>query len=152
MVSVARATVEGMTASEDIMTAIAEAVRSRDNEQLQRLWAQIGPAGDPLQRVALAHYMADLQDSGADSLTWDLRALEAADALPVPGYQPSLHLNVADGYRRVGDFDAASRHLDIARSHLGALDNDRYGQTIRSGIDHVAEALTSGSTERLLSN
>ena len=47
---------------------------------LEALWEDIGGEdGDPLHRCAIAHAMADVQDDPADELTWDLRALAAAD-------------------------------------------------------------------------
>ena len=42
------------------------------------LWDQVGSDdGDPVQRCAVAHWMADVQDDVQSELLWDLRALEA---------------------------------------------------------------------------
>lgn len=131
---------------------------------LAKIWEGIGTGGDPFHRCTLAHYMADLQDSAESSLDWDLRALGAAaeltddrtrahhESLQVAGFLPSLHLNVADGYRRVGDFAAAREHLSLATEFVGVLDDDGYGQTIRGGIANVSAALDARSTERLPTN
>ncbi|AGZ44218.1 hypothetical protein AFR_29785 [Actinoplanes friuliensis DSM 7358] len=84
-------------------------------------------------------------------LLWDQRALAAADvltdernaeagvALPVAGLYPSLHLNLADCYRKVGDLEHAREHLQHARAGIGALGDDEYGQLIRDGLDRLAE-------------
>nr|WP_240687376.1 hypothetical protein [Amycolatopsis suaedae] len=143
------------------MTAIATAMRAGDRQRLLELWDRIGVAGDPLHRCTLAHYLADVHDEAAESLAWDIRALDAADtltderaqrhdgALRVRGFYPSLHLNLADDYRRLGAFGPARRHLDAARERVADLPDGDYGELIRAGIEHVATALADGSTERL---
>lgn len=132
--------------------------------RLIALWDRVGVTGDPLHRCTISHYLADLCDDAAEALTWDVRALDAAGAvtddrakahhasLSVAGFYPSLHLNLADNYRRLGSFAAATQHLGEARRRLGVLADDTYGQTVRAGIDHVAAALAAGSTERLQSH
>lgn len=115
------------------MDAIGTAVlRGREGDtgsarrDLLDIWFEIGAAGDPFHRCTLAHYLADLHESPAESLIWDVRALDAADALSderaqryhaglrVAGFYPSLHLNIADDLRRLGAFGAAAEHLDRA--------------------------------------
>ena len=142
------------------MEAITEAVtlgRSGEvdtaRDLLLKLWREIGVLGDPLHRCALAHHLADLYDDPVESLVWDLRALDAADAvtdervqaehagLVVAGLYPSLHLNLADDCRRLGSFDAARRHLTAAEDHAPHLDDDPYGRMIRAAIVGVAEAV-----------
>ncbi|MEU4314836.1 hypothetical protein [Nocardia sp. NPDC024068] len=149
------------------MNAITEAVtlgRSGDNaaarDRLLEIWRGIGVAGDPLHRCTLAHYLADLHDDPATALTWDIRALDAADALTddrvqrhhaslqVAGFYPSLHLNLADNYRRLGSWEAAQEQLDAARGRLDALPDDTYGAMIRTALVEVAEAVTARSTDR----
>ena len=90
---------------------------------LADLWERVGPDGDPLYRCAIAHSLADAHDDPHEELAWDLRALDAADSItderarqvgmvgPVAGFYPSLHLNLGDVYRRLGDGEAARRHL-----------------------------------------
>lgn len=87
------------------------------------IWNRIGPSGDAIHRCALAHSMADVQDDVHEELTWDLRALQAADAVgdervpqpgvtaPVSSFYPSLHLNLGDADRRIGDVQRARDHL-----------------------------------------
>jgi hypothetical protein len=98
--------------------------------------------------------MADVQDDVREELAWDLRALAAADlvtderaaqagiALPVAGLYPSLHLNVADCHRKLGDLDRARDHLQQARDTIGALGDDEYGRLIRNGLEQLARQLT----------
>ncbi|WP_296388647.1 hypothetical protein [Williamsia sp.] len=107
-----------------------------------------------------AHHLADLYDDPARALMWDVRALDAADALTddwaqhhhaslqVAGFYPSLHLNLADNLRRLGSFDAAAEHLAAARERASALPDGDYGALIRGAIDGVGESVDRRSTER----
>ncbi|EOM77208.1 hypothetical protein DW322_19575 [Rhodococcus rhodnii] len=148
-----------------VVAAIVEAVTAgRDGaagparESLLDLWATIGP---PLHRCTLAHYLADLYPDPAQALVWDIRALDAADTitdervrqhdayLHVAGFLPSLHLDVADGYRRLGSFDAAREHLENARRHGPVLADDAYGDLVRTGIEDVGAAIEARSVDRI---
>ncbi|RVW08427.1 hypothetical protein EGT67_16000 [Prescottella agglutinans] len=152
--------------TDEIMDAITRAVvlgREGDvgaaRSALVDLWAAIGPAGDALHRCTLAHYLADLYDDPAQALVWDVRALDAADALTddrvqqhhtslaVRGFYPSLHLNLADNFRRLGSFDQAQVHLDAAGRYLDALGDDEYGAMIRTAVDEVGAAVAARSVE-----
>ncbi|MBF5001704.1 hypothetical protein IRT45_31740 [Nocardia sp. BSTN01] len=154
-------------AHDPTMAAIGAAVeRGRNGEtdsartQLVELWEQIGSAGDPLHRCTLAHHLADLHTDPAQALVWDVRALDAADALTearvqshhaslhIAGFYPSLHLNLADNYRLLGSFAAAAEHIAAARRHTGALADDGYGRLIRRAIEEVAAAIEHRSTRR----
>ncbi|MQY17498.1 BAR domain-containing protein [Nocardia macrotermitis] len=156
-----------MNTTDDTMTAITVAVQhghegdpDTARRELLHLWDAMGPLGDPLHRCTLAHYLADLYDDAAQSLIWDIRALDAAAALTderarrhhpalrVRGFYPSLHLNLADNLRRLGSFDAADQHLDAAREYFDALGPDAYGEGIRSAADEVAAAVRARSTAR----
>lgn len=97
--------------------------------------------------------MADVQDDVRQELVWDRRALAAAalltDArlaqagvtLPVAGLYPSLHLNLSECYRKLGDLDRAREHLQRAQETIGTLGDDGYGQMIKDGLRQVAERL-----------
>ncbi|MEU4834773.1 hypothetical protein [Streptosporangium sp. NPDC023615] len=119
-----------------------------------RIWDDIGgEQGDPLHVCVLAHSMADVQDDVNEELMWDLRALAAVDLvtdeqvaragvpLSVAGLYPSLHLNVSDCYRKLGDLDRAREHLRQARAGIGALGDDEYGKLIKGGLEQIAEQL-----------
>src|SRR3954468_11073747 len=117
------------------------------------IWADLGPDGDPLYRVAVAHAMADLQDDPHEELAWDLRALEAVEGVsderaaaagvtgPVAAFYPSLHLNLGEDYRKVGNAEAARRHLGLGLTAAGALPDDGYGAMIRGGLEGLAQRL-----------
>ncbi|MFE9324517.1 hypothetical protein ACIHDR_09875 [Nocardia sp. NPDC052278] len=156
-----------MNAATETMAAITQAVElgrtgspEAAREALLGIWAALGPQGDPLHRCTLAHYLADLYDDAAQALCWDVRALDAADSLTderlhqhdanleVRGFYPSLHLNLADNYRRLGSFDAAQCEIGAARECVDALGDDGYGAMIRTAIDEVAEAIRTRTTAR----
>ncbi|WP_324651756.1 hypothetical protein [Georgenia sp. H159] len=125
---------------------------------LLTLWHRIGATGDALHRCTLAHHLADLCDHPAESLLWDVRALDAADALSderaeqhhaglrVAGFYPSLHLNLADDLRRLGALGAAAEHVGEAEHHASALPDGPYGDTVRTAIAEVSRAVADGDT------
>lgn len=120
---------------------------------LARLWEEVGPDGDPFHRCAISHWMADVQDDANDELVWDLRALDAARlvtqdrataggvASSVAAMYPSLHLNLGDAYRRLGEHGLALEHLRQGLQAAEALSDDGYGQMIRNGLDRLGERL-----------
>ncbi|MEO3886881.1 tetratricopeptide repeat protein [Nonomuraea sp. B5E05] len=144
------------------LTRIGQAVELHHHqgqrEAARDLFAQIwddigGEQGDPLHICVLAHSMADVQDDVQQELLWDLRALAAADsitdervahagmALPVAGLYPSLHLNLGECYRKLGDYDRAREHLEHAQATIGALGDDGYARLIKGGLDRLTERL-----------
>lgn len=119
------------------------------------LWERIGPRGDALHRCAVAHCLADVQDDPTQELAWDLLALDAARQLgderhgadligPAASLFPSLHLNLADVYLRLGDLERAALHLLDGRAATARLRSDGYRQLIDDGLDAVAERLDAG--------
>jgi hypothetical protein len=117
------------------------------------LSVELGPEGDALHRCVLAHYAADAQEDPEAELAWDLAALEAHGAIAADrvmpgglapiGFVPSLELNVAESYRRLGRLDEARRHADRAEASGGALGTDGYGAMIRGGIARLRERLSA---------
>jgi hypothetical protein len=126
--------------------------KERGRALLLQLWEDPASQGKPLRLCALGHVLADTESDIAAELEWDLRALEAATGSreaedkeavpPVPeSYLPSLHLSVANGYRRLGDLGRARRHVIFASNHIGALSDDAYGNLVRGGLRRLQAAL-----------
>ncbi|MFD0971312.1 hypothetical protein [Plantactinospora endophytica] len=128
--------------------------REAARDLFAQLWDEIGgERGDPLHVCVLAHSMADVQDDVHQELVWDQRALAAAElltdartaeagvTLPVAGLYPSLHLNLADCYRKLGDLGRAREHLQLAQARIGALGDDEYGRLIKGGLDRLTQQL-----------
>lgn len=148
----------------ETITAAVNLGRAGDVERARRdlfaLWHETGVAGDPFHRCTLAHYLADLYAHPAEALVWDIRALDAADdltdvraqqhhaSLHVAGFYPSLYLNVADNFRRLGAFEAAAEHITNAEQHTSALSDDAYGSAIHAAIREVHEAIDQRNSAR----
>ncbi|TJZ44594.1 hypothetical protein FCH28_30175 [Streptomyces piniterrae] len=151
-----------MTEPDPVMAEIGRGIElshSGEREAAHRLfadlWDSIGATGDAFHRCVLAHSMADVQDDPREELVWDLRALEAADLISderarqggvagsVAVFYPSLHLNLGDVYRRLGDLGHARDHLARGRAAVGELVDDEYGQLIRRGLDRLAHQLST---------
>jgi hypothetical protein len=120
------------------------------------IWTALGPEGDPFHRCAVAHSMADVQTDAREELLWDQRALAAADAISderaraggvagVQGFYPSLHLNLADVYLRLGEIERARDHLSAGQATVGALSDDGYGRMITDGLDRLAERINASA-------
>ncbi|MBB5926235.1 tetratricopeptide repeat protein [Streptomyces echinatus] len=150
-------------APDAVLTRIGQVVmlhhggdREEARSRFLDLWVEIGEDGDPLHRCTLAHYLADTQDDPGDELAWDLRALSAAEELAggradgdpasVQGFFPSLHLNLAADYVKLGRAEAARSHLRRARSAAGSLADDGYGEGVRSAISRLALRLGEEGT------
>ena len=125
--------------------------RAEARQVFTELWEEIGEAdGDAFHRCAIAHSMADAQDEVEQELVWDLRALDAAELLTdtrmaaggvdaaAAAFLPSLHLNLAECYRRLGDPARALEHVHRGRSSLAALPEDGYRRMVRDGLSRVA--------------
>lgn len=103
-----------------------------------------------------AHSFADVQEDLAQELHWDLTALDATTHLTeaeaigegVPGGRagllPSLQLNLADVYRRLGNEEEAQRHYEAGLEHLRALDEGAYGTSIGEAFRSFAESRSQG--------
>ncbi|WP_433013582.1 hypothetical protein [Kribbella sp. CA-294648] len=106
---------------------------------MESLVADVETGDDAYAKVFLAHSLADVQENAEDELAWDLQALAFLDELTDqqaldrgnPGGKkallPSLHLNLAVDYRRLGDDINAQRHFELGQAHLDALSDDEYG-------------------------
>ncbi|GAA1536685.1 hypothetical protein GCM10009678_18870 [Actinomadura kijaniata] len=130
--------------------------REDARELFARIWDDVGgEQGDPLHVCVLSHAMADVQDDVRQELVWDRRALAAADlitdervaragvTISVAALYPSLHLNLGECYRKLGELDRAREHLQQARATVGALDDDGYGRLIRGGLERLEQQLAA---------
>lgn len=99
-------------------------------------WKQ---AGNPVEKLTAAHYLARHQNSIADKLKWDITALQFAGKVPfeaIGAVYPSLYLNVAKGFEDLNDFTQADNHYRQALNYVSFLPNDGYGNMIKGGINN----------------
>ncbi len=141
---------------DDIQAAIATlhgGERALARERFDLIWARIENGAEPFHECVLSHYMADARDDLAEELEWDLRALAAAErcsqadadrlgkGMSLASFYPSLHLNLADVYLRLGDREAALRRLAEGRAAAANLGDDPYSDLIRRGLARLTERL-----------
>ena len=142
-----------MSEWDEVVAAIGRAQQgdAGGRDALLAHWGATSSA-DHARRCVLAHYLADLEPEPADEVAWDEIALAefghladgdlAVIGIPsVEAMAPSLHLNLADGYLRLGRVDDARHSLERGRAAAGALADDGYGAMIRRGLDGVADRL-----------
>ena len=161
---------DGRLGNQSIMSRIEAAVslqvqgdRDASRSRLEELWDEPALREDSLCRCILAHYLADLQEDPREELKCDMLALAAADALTdrevtsrYPGFSlnefyPSLHLNLAEDYRRLGDMPSARRAPSSrAQKSVDVLPSGGYGAMIRGGIAPLNELLNPESPAELL--
>ena len=134
----------------DAITAAVAILQSGDRcagkLELQRLWND-GFETDPYRRCIIAHFLADTEEDVAMELAWDIAALEAAtgraegDADPLAparaSFLPSLHLNVGDAYRRIGNLEQARFHAKAGLRRASVLEENGYGSMIKTGLDRL---------------
>lgn len=135
---------ETLTRIKDAFRLYCRAEVAEGRRLLLELWEELGP-DKGYHRSVTAHYLADTETELEEELKWDLRAMEAAQgvdegspyAAAVEMFFPSLHLNLADCYRRMGEFEKARHHADEGMAAGGVLGLDHYGQTVRGGLVRV---------------
>jgi hypothetical protein len=142
-----------MTEITDAIAVLHGGDRAGARSRFETIWSRIWDAPEAFHECVLSHYMADAQDEIDKELTWDLRALNAAlrctdedakryqDSLSVPAFMPSLYLNLADDYRKLGDLALSRQHLALAQESISSLADDSYGRMIRRGIESLAARL-----------
>ena len=126
-------------------------------EALDSLWQDMLQRSDALAECVLAHHLADLQEDPREELRWDLLSLAAAERVTdvrasersVPGGRlglyPSIHLNLAEDYLKLGDRDAARQSFVAAGEHLHVLEEDEYGRRIRAGYEQMEAQLANAA-------
>ncbi len=113
---------------------------------MSSLWPTVSQGDDPFAVCFLAHSLADVQEDPQEELRWDILALKAAAGVTedraaeqqVPGGRralyPSLHLNLAEDYIRVGDEKRAQEHYRAGAEFVPFLGDDTYGDRIREAF------------------
>lgn len=139
----------------DILAAIAtlhRGEREQAQEELEAIWARVDP-DDHFHRCVVAHYLADAQTDPAEELRFDQLALAAArraqpsdfdgrfPGMTLASFFPSLHLNLAADYERVGELTLARMHAAEAQAASAALPSSQLGDLTRDAIARITRRL-----------
>lgn len=107
---------------------------TKAHEIFQRAWDN---ATNDFEAFTAAHYLARNQKDPADSLSWNLKALDHASAIvddDMKMHFPSLYLNVARSYEVLGNLDEAGHYYLLAADKSTELSDSKYAAMIRAGI------------------
>lgn len=94
---------------------------------------------DDYDACVAAHFLARQQPTPADTLHWNRKALELADAIAderVEGFYPSLYLNMGHSHEQLGNQEEARRYYDLAAAITDRLQDGRYGDLVKQGIEN----------------
>ncbi|MGV9298996.1 MULTISPECIES: hypothetical protein [Amycolatopsis] len=95
----------------------------------------------PTSRTTCGRNFLDQRALEAADLVTDARLADAGVSLSAAGLYPSLHLNLAECHRKLGDLGRAREYLQLAQAEIGALGDDEYGRLVKDGLRQVAEQL-----------
>jgi len=143
-----------MTSWIEVVEAVNIALSGDTVEGRARLlecWQSSTPA-EHAQRSVLAHYLADLQADLSDEITWDEAALReyafvdeheltAIGISSAAALEPSLRLNLGDGYLRAGRLAESRAQFVAGMAASPLLTHDEYGALIRGGLERLGERL-----------
>lgn len=105
-------------------------------------------ATDDYERCVAAHYVPRWIDDPSQKLQWNLDALKYADAVGddrVKGFYASLHANVGNCLRLLGDKDGATAAYTTAQAHLGDVQEGPYKDKVAAGIATALDGLASSN-------
>jgi rifampin ADP-ribosylating transferase len=114
-------------------------------EEAKQLFLQAwNEASNDFEKFTAAHYVARHQPTVENKLKWDKISLNSAliinqDSMKV--CYPSLYLNIGKCYEDLQDFDNAEKSYRLALSYADYLQNDGYGNFLKSGIEDGIERM-----------
>jgi hypothetical protein len=139
-----------------IISTLHAGERNNAREQFRKLW-EILDMDDHFHRCVLAHYMADAQDDAEAELHWDRIAIEMAMAasssafdnrfpgMTLASFFPSLHLNLASSYEKLGRLNDAIEHAEMAQRAASALPDSPLGTMTAQAITRIRSRLISNA-------
>jgi hypothetical protein len=135
-----------------IISTLHGGEREHARAHFRALWEKLD-TDDHFHRCVLAHYMADAQDDPEAELHWDRIALEMAqtasprefdDRFPgmtLASFFPSLHLNLASSYEKLGRLNDAAEHAEMAQHAASSLPNSPLGTMTAQAIARIRSRL-----------
>ena len=94
-------------------------------------------SSDDFERCIAAHYVARHQKNSVDTLLWNQRSLDHANAVAderVRGFYPSLYLNMGKAHEDLGNRQESKRFYEMAVTALDSLPEGRYGDIVRDAV------------------
>src|SRR5580704_585203 len=94
-------------------------------------------SADDFERCIAAHYVARRQKNSVDTLLWNQRSLDHANAVAderVRGFYPSLYLNLGKAHEDLGNREESKRFYEMAATALDSLPEGRYGDIVREAV------------------
>ena len=95
-------------------------------------------SADDFERCIAAHYVARHQKNPADTLRWNQRSLDHANAVAyerVREFYPSLYLNMGKAHEDLGNREAAEQFYAMAATVVDCLPDGPYGKIVRDAVD-----------------
>jgi hypothetical protein len=94
-------------------------------------------SADDFERCITAHYVARHQKNSLDTLLWNQRSLDHANAVvddrPHKFY-PSLYLDIGKAHEDLGNHEESRRFYEMAANFLVFLPEGRYGEVVREAV------------------
>ena len=98
-----------------------------------------------LDSCIAAHYIAKHQKNLLKTLSWNLKSLKYAKKIKkeyVEDFYPSLYINIADTYEKLGEKENAKKYYDLAASKVTKTSLGSYRilllESIKSGQQRTA--------------
>jgi hypothetical protein len=94
-------------------------------------------SADDFERCIAAHYVARHQKNSVDTLLWNQRSLDLANAVAeerVREFYPSLYLNMGKAHEDLGNREESRRFYEMAVTALDSLPEGRYGDIVREAV------------------
>jgi hypothetical protein len=116
----------------------------RLDDAAQLFLAAWNKSTDDFERCVAAHYMARHQQKAVDTLMWNQRSLDHANAVAddrVREFYPSLYLNMGKSHEDLGNREIARSFYQKAATVVDCLPGGRYGKVVRDAIDKALQRL-----------
>lgn len=118
--------------------------------EARRLFEQAWAARrDDYDACIAAHYLARHQPAAAETLHWNMLAVQHAEAVRdgrADEFFPSLYLNLADSLANAARFDEANAALERATASLATLAPDGYTSFLILGIERLRARIAKAAS------
>jgi hypothetical protein len=111
----------------------------------EQAWQQ---SRDDYEACIAAHYLARQQSTVSKEYEWNRVALERAERVAdgrVAAFFPSLHLNLAHSFEKLGRLNEAREYYGRAAAGLDVLGDSPYARLVRAGVT-AGQARTSAES------